>query len=336
MQENSAHVIPGYSGVCGHLPVFIGFAPARVLFAHSFADVLDDDTGLGYQRPRNLRHSKSFRAYIGKPGTSTIPLTFNIRGRPGTDWEITEGSSEQHLSALKLAAGSAPLAQVDCQHRLGELGDSDVPLAFMAFIGLDLRAEMALFNIINTRAKGLTSSLTDYHESNLVESLADDAPHLFIARNLNEDAESPWYRLIKYGGETSSGLKRRVSLRMMQCSTRKFLRDTCNVDLGSIRRRYDLIKSYWLAIRELFREEWDDPRRHLLMKGVGLYSLSYLLADIVKEHPAPTTLSVGEFKQILKPLREKVDWSSKGPFATAGGQKGAVAVYHKLKEVMNI
>jgi len=46
------------------------------------------------------------------------------------------------------------LAQVDCQHRLGELHDVDVTLAFMSFIGLDLRAEMAQFVTINSKSKG--------------------------------------------------------------------------------------------------------------------------------------------------------------------------------------
>ena len=66
---------------------------------------------------------------------------------------------------------------------------------------------MALFNIINSRAKGLSSSLTDYHESNLLSDLAKEAPHLFIARRLNEDPDLPWYRLIRYGGERTSGLR---------------------------------------------------------------------------------------------------------------------------------
>ena len=57
---------------------------------------------------------------------------------------------------------------MDCQHRLGALGDSDVSLAFMSYIGLSLREEMALFTIINSKAKGLSSSLTDFHESNLI------------------------------------------------------------------------------------------------------------------------------------------------------------------------
>lgn len=336
MQIDTAHPIRGQKGICGNLPVFLGFAPASVLHAHSFTDILNEDTGLGYQRPRNIPHSKNFKHYIGQADTSTIALTLNLRGVAGDQWTIEDGETDQYLCTLHLAEGSRPFAQVDCQHRLGELVDSPVPLAFMAFIGLDLRSEMALFNIINTKAKGLSSSLTDYHESNLVENLAEDAPHLFIARRLNEDRESPWFRLIKYGGETSSGLKRRVSLRMMQRTIHRFLRATDDLCLGDVETKYRIFCSYWQAIRSVFHDEWNDPRHHLLVKGVGLYSLSYLLGDIVRCSSCEDIQTQSHFEILLAPLKKSVDWSSDGPFSTAGGQKGAVAVYRKLKELMSI
>lgn len=42
------------------------------------------------------------------------------------------------------------------------------------------------------------------------------------------------------------------------------------------------------------------------------------------------------FCQIFAPMKEQVDWSSNGPFRTAGGQKGAVAVYQTMKRVMDL
>lgn len=337
MQENTPFEIHGVRGVCGSLPVFMGCAQAKKLHAHSFADVLNEDTGLGYQRVRNIPHSKNFRSYIHQERTSTIALTFNLRGEPGAQWSIEDATCGAPFCVLKIKHGQRPLAQVDCQHRLGELDNSEIPLAFMAFLGLELRSEMAMFNVINTRAKGLTSSLTDYHESNLVNDMATDAPHLYIARRLNEDRESPWFRLIKYGGETSSGLKRRVSLRMMQTTVRRFLHATDGVLLGDIEAKYLVLRSFWLAIRALFVPEWEAPRTHLLMKGVGLYSLSYLLADLVtKHHDTTHPLQMADFITLLAPLRAKTDWSSDGPFSTAGGRKGAIAVYKRLKEAMGI
>ncbi len=47
--------------------VLMGFAPARLLHALSFADVLNEDTGTGYQRRFNAQHSQDFRRYIRQP-----------------------------------------------------------------------------------------------------------------------------------------------------------------------------------------------------------------------------------------------------------------------------
>jgi len=331
MKHGAAHVLVGQLGWCGHLEVFLGFAPARTLCSASFADVLHEETGQGYQRPRNLSHSRSFRDYILGPGTSTIPLTFNLRADLAEHWELARSPSG--LSKLYLSIDVRCLAQVDCQHRLGELRDHDIPLAYMTFLGLDLRSEMALFNIINSRAKGLSSSLTDYHESKLLDDLASEAPHLYIARRLNEDPTSPWYRLIRYGGERTSGLKRRTSLRMMQKSVLRFMREFPAGALGGIDESYGLVARYWRAVRRVFPEEWADHRHHLLTKGVGLYSLMLLLADIVKS-AGPAGLTEDRLVALLQRMREHVDWRSQGMFADAGGQKGAREVYLVLKRAV--
>ena len=54
-------VVPCIKGVSAHRPVLLGFAAADLLYAHSFADILNEDTGQGYQRPFNARHSQDFR-----------------------------------------------------------------------------------------------------------------------------------------------------------------------------------------------------------------------------------------------------------------------------------
>lgn len=333
MEDKDDIVIYGQVGLCGHLRVFLGFAPARVLHRASFADVLNEDTGEGYQRPRSAAHSRSFKQYIMRPHTPTIPLTFNLRGKPGDHWWIE--NADDPRAVLTLRSGARCLAQVDCQHRLGELSDTDIDLAFMAFIGLDLRTEMALFNVINSKARGLASSLTDYHESNLLTDLPAEAPHLYIARKLNETPDSPWYRLIRYGGETSSGLKRRTSLRMMQKTIQRFLRRTRDINLGSVDDIYTLIADYWLAVRETFKQAWNDPRHHLLTKGVGLYSLMHLLADIVRQLNGSES-GAAAFTPWLQRLRDKVNWDSKGMFADAGGQKGALKVYQVLRKAAGL
>ena len=131
----------GTIGVSVRRRVFVGFAPARILAALSFADVLDEDTGLGYQRRFNSGHSQDFRRYVQEDGSSTIPLTFNLRPSPDNGWKLTESEGEMSTLEVHPSAGRV-MARVDCQHRLGYLGDLDVSLPFMCFIGLSVREEM--------------------------------------------------------------------------------------------------------------------------------------------------------------------------------------------------
>ena len=320
----------GALGTSGSHSVFMGFAPAKLLKQHSFADILNEDTGEGYQRPFNKKHSADFRRYITASNSSTPPLTFNLRKENKNKWCIKSG--EGRSAILILQKGSSCLAQVDCQHRLGKLDDIDIELPFMAYIGLDFRQEMAIFNVINSKAKGLSSSLTDYHESKLLTDMANEAPHLFISRKLNEDVSSPWFRLIRYGGETTSGLKRRASFRMMQRTVALFLSQTKGIDLGTLEDKYHIILSFWEAIQSLFTEEWEDHRHNLITKGVGLYSLMLILSDIVKRNPQES-FTADYFKTVLAPIKGNFDWSSTGRFAFVGGKKGVQDVYAALKEV---
>jgi DNA sulfur modification protein DndB len=332
MKKNySFFTVPGLLGACGSQEVFLGFAPAKILYKASFADILNEDTGEGYQRPRNRHHSLDFKRYIRKEGSSTIPLTFNLRKEFQHAWRIERRKNSSAI--LYLDRNTRCLAQVDCQHRLGELKDEDISLAFMSFIGLDLRAEMAQFVIINSKAKGLSSSLTDYHDTNLLSDLVVEAPHLYISRKLNEDPESAWFKLIRYGGETTSGLKRRTSFRMMQKAISRFLSQMKGINLGKIDDIYAIVRDYWKAVQTVFPNEWNDHRHHLITKGVGLHSLTRLLVDIITTDKSQN-YSVNVFKNRLAPLKDKIDWSSKGMFAHAGGQKGVQVVHLTLRRAL--
>jgi DGQHR domain-containing protein len=297
----------------------------------SFADILNEDTGLGYQRPKSASHSHNFLLYISKPGTSTIPLTFNLRPDLSNYWKIKNEISGRAELTIKL--GVPCLAQVDCQHRLGEMKNSEINFAFMTYIGLDLRTEMALFNVINSKAKGLSSSLTDFHQTKLIEDLATEAPHLLIAKRLNEDNKSAWYKTVRYGGENNSGLMRRTSFRMLQSSLKKTLKKMMDSNITEIDYQYRLFNDYWNAVKKLFIKEWSDHRHNLLTKGIGLYSLMELLKDFISTNQI-RILDENWFIHKLTPLVSRVDWSSNGMFSNVGGRKGAHEVYLILKALI--
>lgn len=297
--------------------VLLGFASARDLHAGSFADVLDEASGRGYQRRLNSRHSLDFRRYVQKPGSTTIPLTFNLRGAEGAGWRVVEKNGSVSLS-LRLDA--RPLAQVDCQHRLGHLADLDVELPFMTFIGLSEREEMEIFGIINGKAKGLSNSLLDFHDAQLCADLASERPELLVALHLKNEPASPWYNRLDLGGNHVSGLERRASLRTMQKACRiltKRLRPRSAEEIARIAH------DFWRAVGLIIPEAFTKPRKSLVTKGIGVYALMELAADFVLEASPDARCDVPYFAAIIGDLAPRLDWGNAGPLAGLGGEGGA-------------
>jgi DGQHR domain-containing protein len=319
----------GILGMSAGREVFLGFAPASLLHSLSFADVLDEDTGRGYQRRFNPAHSLDFRKYIRQEGSSTIPLTFNVRSRPDGAWRVAR-LALPYAQIVISAEGSKIFTQVDCQHRLGHLSDLSLELPFMCFLGLTEREEMEVFNVINSKAKGLSTSLLDFHDATLASDLASERPELFVALHLNNDSMSPWYRQLSLGGHPTSGLTRRASLRTMQKAIKRFLTQTKILQ----RQRPDVVAQialdFWAAVALLLRDAWDNPRRTLLCKGVGVYALMSIAGDLVNEAES-AVIDKRYFSNKLADFILEVDWSTAGPFSGLGGEAGVKAALGLLR-----
>ena len=310
----------GVLGMSAGREVFLGFAPANLLHSLSFADVLDEDTGRGYQRRFNPGHSLDFRKYIQQEKSTTIPLTFNARKRADGAWQIVRGQAPNARLVI-VQENAKILTQVDCQHRLGYLNDLTLVLPFMCFLGLTEREEMEIFNVINSKAKGLSTSLLDFHDATLASDLAADRPELFIALHLNNESQSPWYRQLNLGGTTTSGLSRRASLRTMQKAIKRFLVQTKILQHRGPDVVAQIVLDFWSAVALLLRDAWDNPRKSIICKGVGVYSLMGVAGDLVNE-AGNATIDKRYFSGKLADFVFDVDWSNGGLFRGLGGEGG--------------
>ena len=313
-------------GMSAQRRVLLGFAPASLLHAISFPDVLDERSGEGYQRRFNSGHSLDFRRYIREPGSTTIPLTFNLRPREDGAWRLREVSAG--VARVEFEGSAGPImAQVDCQHRLGHLADLDTELPFMCFIGLSLEEEMTVFSVINRKAKGLSRSLLDFHDARLCEDLANDRPELFIALCLSNDPASPWCGQLDVGGNKVSGMTRKASLRTLQKAIRRFLTRSGILKQRTVEEAARVVLDFWVAVSVAMRDDWIRPRGSLLAKGVGVYALMEIAADMWRETPAGLTRDV--LISRLSDMAAGVDWSSDGPLKGLGGESGvSTAVSH--------
>lgn len=315
--------------------VLLGFAPANLLRALSFADVLNEDTESGYQRRFNSQHSQDFRRYIQQPDASTIPLTLNLRPSNTGAWRVVEAGDGCARLEIDPKAGKV-MAQVDCQHRLGHLDDLAISLPFMCFLGLSVREEMEVFNTINSKAKGLSTSLLDFHDAQLSGDLANDRPELFIALHLNNDPESPWCRQLDLGGSSTSGMRRRASLRTMQKAIKRFLNATRILKTRAPDRAAQVVLSFWKAVAEVLPEQWANTRKHVLNKGVGVYALMDVAADIYNEAKDTTQVDRRYFVNILSDFAQQVDWSTDGPLKGLGGEGGVRPIVDYVREIRRL
>jgi DGQHR domain-containing protein len=312
--------------------VLLGFASASLLCRLSFPDVLDEATGEGYQRPFNERHSLDFRKYIQSANSATIPLTLNLRPDHADAWSLSRASDGRIDLVIDRDAVNI-MAQVDCQHRLGHLDDLATPLPFMCFIGLSRQEEMEIFSVINGKAKGLSASLLDFHAAQLAEDLAGERPELFVALHLNNDPDSPWHRLLNIGGKPTLGLKRVASLRLMQQAVAEFLKASGALNRLGPAGAAALVCDFWKAVATVLPGAWKDSRKHLLTKGVGVYALMTIAADIVRESEASgRTCDKRAFAAALQDFATDLDWSTTGPLKGFGGQAGVKAAVEFIRE----
>ena len=337
MSKKAAHydvVIPGMIGQSAGRRVFLAFAPADLLHRISFADVLDEDSGHGYQRRFNSQHSLDFRKYIQHKNSSTIPLTFNLRPRVDAAWRLKEGPPPQATLEINSSAGKV-LAQVDCQHRMGHLNDLPVSLPFMCYLGLSEREEMETFNVINSKAKGLSTSLLDFHDARLTDDLAQERPELLIALHLNSNTDSPWYRQLDLGGNSTSGLLRRASLRTMQKAIKGFLRQIKGLP-QTPELTAQFVLDFWSVIAFLLREAWDHPRQYLINKGVGVYALMGIAADLYKEaHASGQSPDRRFLTNRLAEFITEINWSGNGPLGGLGGEGGVKTALQAIRATRN-
>lgn len=309
----------------------MGFAPAGTLAALSFADVLDEASGSGYQRRFSREHSLEFKRYIQSPGATSIPLTFNLRSHLSQHWRIERDAGG--MASLLVDEGCGPvLSQVDGQHRLGFLQGSPIAFAFMTFLGLSVDEEMEVFRTINGKAKGLSGSLLDFTEARLLgEDLPLVNPDLFVALKLHEDSRSPWFQRLDLGGDKTVGMKRIASLRTMQFAVKRLVRAAQWDTPLHATALADLAIDFWRAVATVLPAEWANPRKYMVVKGIGVYALMSLAGTFAREARAEGVAPTNDlFIAKLSDFVDRIDWSNDGPLHGFGGGAGADAALEML------
>jgi DNA sulfur modification protein DndB len=80
-------------------------------------------------------------------------------------------------------------------------------------------------------------------------------------------------------------------------------------------------------------EEWANTRRNMLTKGIGVYALMRIAADVYGEcKDAGRTCDKRAFTTALSDFAGAIDWSTGGPLKGFGGQGGVKAAVEFLRD----
>ena len=303
--------------------MFVGVMNSSDIIRIADVDVRDEQTNpSGYQRYREEARCRRVAEFINEP-TSALPgsILLNLRGSATFIHDSEQGSHGMLLIPNKKGAAWI----VDGQHRMGGFAytEREFMLPVVFFENLPHRQEMLNFAIINDTQKGINTSLT----LSLLGELREGAEswriqaHDIVYR-LNRDPDSPWFERVNMTG--AKGMHRPVNLASFANALKPLLRQHNFFQAMELSDQVLLLKRFWNVIRGMFLDAWSEPRRHILLKTLGVYAMSQVAAYTFELCAANRgDFSQERMQEYLSPLAG-FDWHhNTGPFRALGGLKGS-------------
>jgi DGQHR domain-containing protein len=307
----------------------------------SQADVFDQVTNPeGLQRDLSTKHASDAYEYVHRPPDPERPRAFpevviNVRDksvlkmeRIDADGDNPEGFGARYRLVFDLEkiregkGGKITVSRTDGNHRLFyAAGDErrDPLLAVIPFqvqTGLGRTQEASLFVDINSNQKGLNTSHLSVIRSRLTPEEEEIKAHLdrWIAKRLVDDPDSPLHGLVHLGGSKkgsrAQGLSRPVNFTSIQNGVKRLLEKSQYIhDLTHPAAQYAIIKNYWKAVKTVFAEEWANPKRYLLLKNMGVWSLSILGGTIIDRCIPRGNVGRDDMARYLRQAKSRFDWS---------------------------
>jgi hypothetical protein len=72
-----------------------------------------------------------------------------------------------------------------------------------------------------------------------------------------------------------------------------------------------IIRNYWKAVKTVFAMEWANPKEYLLLKNIGVLSLSLLGGTIIDRCIPRGKHTVEDMAAYLRQMKTRFDWSNK-------------------------
>lgn len=331
--------IPVIKGNVLGVHVYRGFAPLYQVSKISAADVYDTKTNpMGTQRDLSLKHAREAYDYVLNKSQGFWPeVLLNVRDKSVIKFKPIDESEKFGYLIIDVDkienSKDIAISRIDGNHRLF-YGDGHNKkydkirreVSFCLAYELDKGQEISIFKDINNNQKRMNTSHLDNIEARLTpeELLKAQDPQLFIARKLGQDSDSPLFERVYEGGKKKT--TEIIPLRTLKTGLEYMLSRTTKLkQLNDADAQYKLILNFFKAVKKWNPKAWDEPKKYITLRGVGLWATCFIGADVIDRTLTKGKFSVDQMTKILKSGREW-DWSNTGTFQGYSGRGGAVKI----------
>lgn len=307
--------------------IYQGAVSSQVAVNFSYSKLFNDPSGKGYQRPINKRRCTDFADYLSQGEDSLYtPILLNAVG----NWEFHAYDRQRTSYGRLVCRQKATL--MDGQHRLGgikeyiEETDCTLNVPFLAFHYLDEDEEIKLFDVINTKAKGIGTSLSRYLNR-------DNDDFSWVATNLILNPESPFFskgtligRRTKEKHITLQNLYQIVNLLTKKSELAKLPKE----------KILNITMFYFNLIKELLPDEWDDYKDYRLTHITCLNALAIVGNELINKNYLVKSQQPDSVKIAHKLLNlAEIDWSAKGDLKFVKGVAGTKIFAEDIRSCIN-
>lgn len=306
--------------------IYQSYVPATIAVNLTYVKPYDHPSGKGYQRPVDAKRCNDFAVYLSKGDDALFtPVVLNA----GSNWEYSSYDKQRPSYGRLFCKGKASL--MDGQHRMGGIEryiqetHSDLNVPFLAFHSLDEDEEIKLFDVINTKAKGIGPSLSKFLRRD-----SDDIS--WIATELLIRSDSPFYHIGSIIGKRNKG--RHITLQNLYRTLHLLIKDPKVTSLNK-QDKLLLALMYFQTLKETFPKEWIDYKGSRLTHIVCLDALSIAGAAVLTRCIQPNKKQI-DYSGIEKSIKElkDINWTTEGPMKYLKGMGGAKSLAEDLKDQM--
>lgn len=286
-------------------------------------DQVSLDSKGGPQREQSTTRINEITRYSETPD-ATFPTPILLA--------LSEGSYSINENTIEIKDNLKIASVVDGQHRLlgleksKNINDYMLPVVFV----LDATDEqMALiFAIINGKQTRVSGSVI-YDLFNVVEGRNPFKTAHEIARALNSDESSPFYRRLKMLGKKAKGSNETLSQGTFITHLIRHISNNPNEDFNLSRsnqpmkiRPSSVFNKYFLenkdeiilrilfnlfkALKDTFPNEWEKPDEFILSKTTGYTGIMKAFSEIYKTGEKQKNLTFDFFKRIFEKLKQNL------------------------------